>query len=176
MTEETPATLQDVLAELQQLVDGFDRITDPSVRRSVFRALDLIDLLHRQGLERVVGGLASTGFLDKALDDPVVAHLFGIYGLLPEVDPVEAVESALGELTPYFESHGGAVRLVRVEGGVVDVSMEGACDGCPSSQVTLTQAIEEAVRLRWPALVRIRVVNGGDGQDPNWQPVSIGPR
>lgn len=176
MSDETPATLQDVLAELQQLVDEFERVPDPALRRAVFRALDLIDVLHREGLQRVVAGLASAGFLDKALDDPVVAHLFGIYGLLPEVDPVAAVEDALAELSPYFESHGGAVRLVGIDGGVVDLAMEGACDGCPSSQVTLSQAIEAAVRTRWPALVRIRVVDEGEGLGAGWQPVSIGRR
>jgi Fe-S cluster biogenesis protein NfuA len=59
---------------------------------------------------------------------------------------------------------------------VVDVAMEGACDGCPSSEITLFQAIDDAVRLRWPALVRIRVVEPPPSGGGSWQPVSIQPR
>lgn len=176
---DNPATLQDVLGELQALIDVLSEVPDPAVRRSIFRALDLIDVLHREGLERIVGGIASTGFLEKALDDPVVANLLGIYGLIPEPDPTDAVTEALGELAPYFESHGGHVRLVSVQGGVVDLAMEGACGGCPSAEVTLTQAIEEAIRERWPGLVAIRVADGQIPDDDsahtadNWQTIQI---
>jgi Fe-S cluster biogenesis protein NfuA len=176
VSDDVPVTLQDMLVELQQLIEGFDDIPDPAVKRGVFRVLDLLDLLHREGLTRVAGGLTATGFFDKALDDPVVAHLFGIYGLLPGIDPQAAVEEALVELAPYFESHGGSVRLLGIEGGVVDVAMEGACDGCPSSEITLFQAIDDAVRLRWPALVRIRVLEPPPSGGASWQPVSIQPR
>jgi Fe-S cluster biogenesis protein NfuA len=178
--DDNPATLQDVLGELQSLIDELSEVNDPEVRRSIFRALDLIDVLHREGLERIVGGIASTGFLEKALDDPVVANLLGIYGLIPEPDPTEAVTEALVELAPYFESHGGNVRLVSVQGGVVDLAMEGACGGCPSAEITLTQAIEEAIRERWPGLVALRVADGhaphgGSSQDDSsqWQTIQI---
>lgn len=180
LEDDTPATLQDVLGELQALIDELSLVPDPAVKRAVFRALDLIDVLHREGLERMVGGIASTGFMDKALDDPVVANLLGIYGLIPEPDPTEAVAQALEELAPYFESHGGHVRLVSVQGGVVDLAMEGACGGCPSAEVTLTQGIEEAIRERWPGLVAIRVAGGHGSNDgagpedsPTWQPIQI---
>jgi nitrite reductase/ring-hydroxylating ferredoxin subunit len=44
------------------------------------------------------------------------------------------------------------VELLGIEGGVVRVRMEGSCDGCPSSAMTLKLAIEEAVLKAAPDL------------------------
>jgi nitrite reductase/ring-hydroxylating ferredoxin subunit len=44
------------------------------------------------------------------------------------------------------------VELLRIEEGVARVRMEGSCDGCPSSAVTLKLAIEEAVLKAAPDL------------------------
>jgi Fe-S cluster biogenesis protein NfuA len=58
-----------------------------------------------------------------------------------------------------------------IEDGVVRVRMLGACDGCPSAIVTLTQSLERAVRERWPGVIRIDVVDDvGPGE---WRPVTI---
>ena len=151
-----PATLQDLLSEIQDLVGQLEGVPDPALRRDVFRLLDLIDLLHRHGLERLVGGLASIDMLDKALDDPVVANLLAIYDLVPSESPEELVQRGLDEIRGYVQSHGGDVKISRIEGGTVHIDLLGACTGCPSSEVTIGQAIEEAIRRHWPALVRVR--------------------
>jgi nitrite reductase/ring-hydroxylating ferredoxin subunit len=44
------------------------------------------------------------------------------------------------------------VELLGIEGSVARVRMEGSCDGCPSSAVTLKLAIEEAVLKAAPDL------------------------
>ncbi|NNF65768.1 MAG: NifU family protein [Acidimicrobiia bacterium] len=155
MSDEPPGTLQDLLAEIQQLVDRLDEFPDPEVRRTMFRLLDLIDMLHRTGMERLVGGLASAGMLDKALDDPLVAHLFDIYGLVGGEDPAVLVTRGLDEVRGYVQSHGGDVTFDRVEGGTVYLELLGACVGCPSSEVTIGQSIEEAIRRHWAGLVRV---------------------
>jgi Fe-S cluster biogenesis protein NfuA/nitrite reductase/ring-hydroxylating ferredoxin subunit len=56
---------------------------------------------------------------------------------------------------PYMQSHGGNVELLGVEGGVARVRLEGSCDGCPSSTVTLKLAIEEAIMKAAPDLERV---------------------
>ena len=169
-----PATLQELLGEIQDLVGQFEGVPDPALRRDVFRLLDLIDLLHRQGLERLVGGLASVDMLDKALDDPVVANLLAIYDLVPSESPEALVQRGIDEIRGYVQSHGGDVTVNRIEGGTVHIDLAGACIGCPSSEVTIGQAIEEAIRRHWPALVRVRSSAAGPGLAGT--PVQIRPK
>ncbi|MEJ7716430.1 MAG: NifU family protein [Thermoleophilaceae bacterium] len=80
----------------------------------------------------------------------------------------ERVVGALEGVRPYLESHGGNVELVAVEDGVVRVRLEGSCDGCPSSAMTLKLAIEEAVHKAAPEVERVEAENaeprGGGGR------------
>lgn len=169
---EEEATLEQAVDRIQALVSELESYHDPSVVRAVFEMLDWIDVLHREGLERLAGGLAGVGYLDKALDDPVVAHLFAVYGLVASEDATAMVHDALEEVRPYVRSHGGEMTLDRIDGGVVHLDMHGACDGCPSAVVTLTDTVTRAIRERWPGLVRVEV-SGEEGQGPSWTPVTI---
>jgi Fe-S cluster biogenesis protein NfuA/nitrite reductase/ring-hydroxylating ferredoxin subunit len=56
---------------------------------------------------------------------------------------------------PYLESHGGDVELLAVDDGVVRLALEGSCNGCPSSAVTLKLAIEDAIWKAAPDVERI---------------------
>ncbi len=62
---------------------------------------------------------------------------------------------ALAEVRPYLESHGGDVELLAVAEDGVRVRMQGNCNGCPSSAVTLKLAIEEAIHKYAPEIDRI---------------------
>jgi Fe-S cluster biogenesis protein NfuA/nitrite reductase/ring-hydroxylating ferredoxin subunit len=62
------------------------------------------------------------------------------------------VLGALDEVRPYLESHGGNVQFLGIGEGVARVRLEGSCDGCPSSTMTLKLAIEEAVQKAAPEL------------------------
>ena len=50
----------------------------------------------------------------------------------------EQVEKALGDIRPALQADGGDIELVDVVDGVVQVRLQGACAGCPMSQLTLT--------------------------------------
>ena len=65
------------------------------------------------------------------------------------------VQVALEEIRPYIQADGGDVELVSVEQGIVTIRMTGHCVGCPSSQVTLRQGIEQHLRKRVPDIVEI---------------------
>ena len=56
----------------------------------------------------------------------------------------EKVAEALEKVRPALQRDGGDVRLVDVneETGVVQVELQGACKGCPMSQMTLKMGIE----------------------------------
>ncbi|MDD5183571.1 MAG: NifU family protein, partial [Bacilli bacterium] len=55
------------------------------------------------------------------------------------------VRFILDKVRPYIQNDGGDVEFVRIENGIVFVKMLGACVGCASVDVTLTEAIETII-------------------------------
>ena len=58
-----------------------------------------------------------------------------------------------------LKADGGDVELVSVEGGVVKVRLQGACKGCPMSQMTLKNGIERFIKKEVPEVDRVESVN-----------------
>jgi Fe-S cluster biogenesis protein NfuA len=50
------------------------------------------------------------------------------------------------EIAPYVAQDGGEIQLVGFDSGVVRVRLRGACEGCPSSTITLKMGIEARLR------------------------------
>lgn len=71
----------------------------------------------------------------------------------------ERVAAALDEVRPALEAHGGNVSLVDVtDEGIVEVQLEGACKGCPMSQMTLTMGIQRHLKEQIPEVAEVRNV------------------
>ena len=70
----------------------------------------------------------------------------------------EKVEAALAKIRPALQADGGDVRLVGVDGGVVKVSLTGACAGCPMSTMTLKQGIERILKEEIPEIKEVVAV------------------
>jgi len=69
------------------------------------------------------------------------------------------VRQALEEIRPMLQADGGDVSLVEVtEGGVVRVQLEGACQGCPMSTMTIKNGIERLLKERVPGVVEVESV------------------
>jgi Fe-S cluster biogenesis protein NfuA len=65
----------------------------------------------------------------------------------------EKVEAALEKVRPLLQADGGNVELVEVtDKGIAIVRLEGACKGCPMSQITLRNAIERTLLKEIPEL------------------------
>ncbi|MGZ4606164.1 MAG: NifU family protein [Blastococcus sp.] len=129
------------------------------------RAEELVRLvvdLYGAGLERLLEIVHEAGRLDDALldrlaADDLVASLLAVHGLHPDA-VVTRVARALDGVRPYLGSHGGDVELVGLtDDGGVRLRMLGSCDGCPSSSVTLTLAVETAIRDAAPEVTGIEV-------------------
>ncbi len=58
----------------------------------------------------------------------------------------EKVQAVLNKIRPMLQADGGDVELVDVEDGVVKVRLQGACVGCPMSQMTLKNGIERLLK------------------------------
>ncbi len=71
----------------------------------------------------------------------------------------EQVEEALNKIRPSLQADGGDVELVEVtEDKVVKLRLTGACGGCPMSQITLKQGIEQYLKSSIPELDRVEAV------------------
>jgi Fe-S cluster biogenesis protein NfuA len=70
----------------------------------------------------------------------------------------EQVQAVLDKIRPALQADGGDVELIGVEGGVVKVSLQGACRGCPMSQMTLANGVERVLKQELPDVVRVEAV------------------
>ena len=57
-------------------------------------------------------------------------------------------------IRPAVEQDGGFILLKRFKNGVVTVSLQGACSGCPSSQQTLKLGIEGLLKKMIPGKIK----------------------
>jgi len=64
----------------------------------------------------------------------------------------EKVEVVLDEIRPMLQKDGGDVELVDITEGVVKVRLQGACAGCPMSQMTLRNGIERVLKTKIPEI------------------------
>lgn len=166
---------EDVMPRVGELFDELMTHPDAGVRDRVEEMMDLFDAFHREGLGRLVEMIRAWRgeiFLESVGRDDVTGYFLNAYDLGEAPDEreqaaaVEAVDSALEELRPMIESHGGMITVDEVRDGVVKVQMLGSCDGCPSSAATLTGGLEEALRRHWPNFRRLEVVEPGAEEAP----------
>ena len=63
----------------------------------------------------------------------------------------EKIQAAIDKIRPMLQADGGDVELVNVsDDGVVQVRLQGACSGCPMSQMTLKNGIERIIKEAVP--------------------------
>jgi len=71
----------------------------------------------------------------------------------------ESVQTAIHKIRPMLQRDAGDVDLVSVEEGVVKVRLQGACKGCPMSQMTLKNGIEKFIKQEVPEIDRVESVD-----------------
>lgn len=70
----------------------------------------------------------------------------------------EKVQEVLDKIRPSLQADGGDVELVDVKDGVVQVRLQGACKGCPMSQMTLKLGIEKILKEQIPEVSEVQAV------------------
>lgn len=71
----------------------------------------------------------------------------------------QQVKDALDKIRPALQRDGGDVELVEVtDDGIVKVKLQGACGGCPMSQMTLKMGIEKVVKQSVPQIKSVEAV------------------
>lgn len=109
-------------------------------------------------------GAEVRGALHEALAQPARWRPGGHARKVAPVERIRAAAEAVlaGPVGAFIASHGGAVRLVGVDGGEVLVDLAGACRGCPAAAFTLHLRLERELRARCAEVTGVRCV----GDDP----------
>ena len=73
----------------------------------------------------------------------------------------DKIQDTLNEIRVALQQDGGDIALVDVdeETGIVRVELQGACRGCPYSQLTLTGYVEKVLKERIPGIEQVVNVN-----------------
>jgi len=71
----------------------------------------------------------------------------------------QRVQTVINKIRPMLQADGGDVELVDVEDGVVTVRLQGACVGCPMSQMTLKNGIEKLLQKEIPEVKSVERVD-----------------
>jgi Fe-S cluster biogenesis protein NfuA len=149
--------LRAVGARIEELLGRLRATADPGTADTAEEVVRLVVELYGAGLERTVE-LAGPEVLERLVEDELVASLLVLHGLHPKDTETRVVE-ALDQVRPYLGSHAGGVELLGVADGVVHLRLQGSCDGCPSSTLTVKQAIERAIEAAAPEVTAVEVEN-----------------
>ncbi len=129
---------------------------DPAVSTRADELVRAVVGLYGGGLSRIVELLDEAQVRELA-GDPLVAQLLLLHDLHPD-DLRTRVQQALDHVRPYLGSHAGGIDYLGLDdAGVAHLRLEGSCDGCPSSSVTVKLAIEQAVLDAAPEIDRVEV-------------------
>src|ERR1700722_3404299 len=117
--------------------------------------------LYGDGLGHIMTALRESGdegaaVLDKLLADPLVESLLVLHDLHP-LDVDARIQRALDRVRPYLGSHAGGVEYLGVTDSVARLRLEGSCNGCPSSTVTVQLAISTAIEDAAPEMTDVVV-------------------
>jgi Fe-S cluster biogenesis protein NfuA/nitrite reductase/ring-hydroxylating ferredoxin subunit len=177
---------------IERLLEEVRSMASPPAWQRVDELIRLILELYGSGLGRIVEITAEAGpsgeaLIDRFTQDELISSLLVLHGLHPE-DFATRVRKALTRVRPYLGSHGGDVELVEADEatGVVRLRMEGSCEACPSSTLTVKLAVEGAIREVAPELSSIEVegvptsgqpaLNGHGEHAPKWTALGGAPK
>ena len=162
MPEPKSREFQNRMARVEELIHAIDTVPDENARGQTRELVQALLDLHGHGLNRVLETIFDSGpegqsLINKLAEDDLVSNLLLLHGLHP-LDLETRVRHALEEVKPRLGLHGGSVQLISVTPeGAVRLQLEGNCEGCPSSRVTLKYSIEEALYAAAPDITALEV-------------------
>lgn len=172
-------SLSDRMQRLESLLEEIDATADPAMLARTQEIVQTILDFHGAGLTRMIEALREAGPAGRSIwaelaGDALVRDMLLLYDLHPE--GLEArVQAALEHVRPLLATHGGSVELLECSPqGEVTLRLTGNCHGCPSSQQTLRQTIEQALYSAAPDLTAL-VVEGAVEASPLAETVGFVP-
>lgn len=147
---------------IEKLADKLEHAGDPETRAAALDLVQSVVELHGAALDRMIQSLCRTAEGEKALReavaDDMVASMLLLHSLHPD-DMETRVLRGLEKVRPYLQSHGGDAELTSVRDGIVRLTLRGTCGSCPSSSLTMKNAVEDALFEAAPDIVEIVAEN-----------------
>ncbi|CAB1129772.1 putative Rieske domain-containing protein [Candidatus Hydrogenisulfobacillus filiaventi] len=149
--------------DMETVVAEVGESGNPELRRRVGAVVNALLTMYRFGWEEALelARRRDPELVELWSRNPILSPLLVVHDLHPR-SLSQRVEEALERVRPYLASHGGGVRLLGVEGGRVRLALEGHCAGCPSSRVTVEEALRRELAVAAPDLEEL-VVEGEAG-------------
>ncbi|GJF03360.1 NifU family protein [Pseudonocardia benzenivorans] len=158
-TEAEPS-FEDLAGRVDRAVEAASAL-DGAAGEAAAELRAAIEEIHRVGLRAIVRAMRerpeTRDLLFTLVDDPVVHLLLSLHGIV-RPDPATHAQRVLTTVRPQLQSHGGDVAFAHVADGVAYVRLEGACNGCSMSAVTLRNLVEEALVAQVPAIRSVEVL------------------
>jgi Fe-S cluster biogenesis protein NfuA len=169
--------LREVGDRVEKLLGELREAGDPASTERAEELVRLLVELYGAGLERLMELVAEKdgALVDRIVEDQLLASLLVLHGLHPV-----PVERRVNEALEKAKKYAGPVNLLGFDDqGAVHLELEHSPQGCPSTAITVKNALEKAVLDAAPELAGV-VLEGlvppapppGNGSAV---PVSIGP-
>jgi len=164
---------------IESLLQQVSAFADQQARATTEELVQALLDMYGQGLTRILelteqSAASGHTLIETFASDELLSPLLLLHDLHP-VDIDRRIEHALIAVRPYLKSHGGSVELLKVEEGIAYLRLQGSCHSCPSSTVTLKQAIEEAIYSAAPDLDGLQVEGVVDPPSRRSVPVTFIP-
>lgn len=153
-------SFEELAAEVDSAIAAVAEL-DPEARAAANRLQSAIEAFHRPALTTIVRTLRDDPrgkeLLFALVDQPEVRAVLALQGII-RADPMTRANQALASVRPYLQSHGGDVELVRIADGAAEIRLQGSCNGCSMSAVTLQETVEQALVDHVEEIDRVEVL------------------
>ncbi len=146
---------------IESLLQKVAAFTDQHARATTEELVQALLDMYGEGLARILelteqSAASGHALVESFASDELLSSLLLLHDLHPVAIEIR-IARALTTVRPYLKSHGGSVELLKVEEGIAYVRLQGNCHSCPSSALTLKQAIEEAIYSAAPDLHELQI-------------------
>ncbi len=169
--------LREVGDRVEKLLGELREAGDPASTERAEELVRLLMELYGGGLERLMELVAEKdrALVDRIAEDQLLASLLVLHGLHPV-----PVETRVNEALEKARKYAGPVNLIGFDDqGVVHLELEHSPEGCPSTAITVKNAVEKAVLDAAPELAGVvlegLVAPALPAANGRAVPVSIGP-
>ncbi|MEM9542168.1 MAG: NifU family protein [Cyanobacteria bacterium P01_E01_bin.42] len=165
----TTPSLNDLVEDIQRY-EAIVAHWDSNQQQTIAQLRQAIEALHKEALSRLIRSVKQEALpaLKQAVQDEVVYGLLRYHDLVKAPSLQQRLQQALAEVRPMLQGHEGDIELVSIRlPDTVEVRLVGACSNCPASQLTLSDAVETAIKRHCPEIEHIVEVP--------YQPVTAAP-
>ena len=153
--------VRELPARIGALLDDLNESADPGIAERADELVAAVVTLYGEGLSRIVTLIGETPGGDRLVRELAADGLVGNLMLLHELHPDDTttrIQAALDRVRPFLGTHAGGIEFVGIDDeGVAHLRLQGSCDSCPSSSVTVQSSVERAVLEAAPEVVSIEV-------------------